>query len=86
MTLTATDCQSGESLAHLGIARAKARMGDVDGSRRAYEALFAIWNGADADFAPLRTARARARNTRGCALTDNPFAHLTLRAHSADWT
>jgi eukaryotic-like serine/threonine-protein kinase len=45
-------------LAHLGMARAKARKGDADGSRRAYEELFRIWNGADADFAPLIAARA----------------------------
>jgi eukaryotic-like serine/threonine-protein kinase len=45
-------------LAHLGIARAKARLGDFDGSRRAYETLFTIWKSADADFAPLLAARA----------------------------
>jgi serine/threonine protein kinase/tetratricopeptide (TPR) repeat protein len=45
-------------LARLGIARAKARIGDTDGSRREYEELFRIWNRADADFAPLLAARA----------------------------
>jgi serine/threonine protein kinase/tetratricopeptide (TPR) repeat protein len=45
-------------LAQLGMARAKARIGDTDGSRREYEELFRIWNGADADFAPLLAARA----------------------------
>jgi eukaryotic-like serine/threonine-protein kinase len=44
-------------LAHLGMARAKARMADADGSRHAYEELFRIWDGADADFAPLLAAR-----------------------------
>jgi tetratricopeptide (TPR) repeat protein/predicted Ser/Thr protein kinase len=45
-------------LAHLGIARAQARLGNVDASRRSYEALFAIWKRADADFTPLVAARA----------------------------
>ena len=45
-------------LAQLGVARAKARMGDVEGSGRAYEALFTIWSGADPDFVPLVAARA----------------------------
>jgi eukaryotic-like serine/threonine-protein kinase len=45
-------------LAHLGIARARAQSGDRDGSRREYEALFALWRNADADFAPLKAARA----------------------------
>jgi serine/threonine protein kinase/tetratricopeptide (TPR) repeat protein len=45
-------------LAHLGIARAQARSGDRDAARRAYDALFAIWASADADFPPLLAARA----------------------------
>jgi hypothetical protein len=45
-------------LAHLGIARARARSGDSTASRQAYEALFAIWEPADADFPPLLAARA----------------------------
>jgi tetratricopeptide (TPR) repeat protein len=45
-------------MAHLEIARARARSGDIAGSRRAYADLFEIWKGADADFAPLSTARA----------------------------
>lgn len=48
-------------LAHLGIARARARAGDVEGSRRAYEELFAIWKAADEDFAPVVAARAEYR-------------------------
>ena len=44
-------------LAQLGVARAKARLGDIEGSRRTYEELFTIWKAADADFEPLRTAR-----------------------------
>jgi len=45
-------------LAHLGLARARARAGDVAGSRRSYEDLFAIWKNADAGFLPLADARA----------------------------
>ena len=45
-------------LAHVGIARARARSGDPDGSRHAYQEAFAIWKNADADFPPLVTARA----------------------------
>jgi tetratricopeptide (TPR) repeat protein len=52
-------------LAQLGLARGLARNGDADGSRRAYEELFAMWKRADADFAPLAAARAEyARLTR----------------------
>ena len=45
-------------LATLGLARAHARNGDLAASRRAYDELFTIWKGADADFAPLVAARA----------------------------
>jgi eukaryotic-like serine/threonine-protein kinase len=45
-------------LAHLGVARARARSGNVDGSRKAYDELFAIWQDADEDFEPLAAARA----------------------------
>ena len=45
-------------LGYLGIARAHAAAGDIAESRRAYEELFTIWKGADADFAPLAEARA----------------------------
>ena len=45
-------------LAHLGIARAHARLGNIAASRRGYEELFAIWKRADADFVPLVAARA----------------------------
>jgi tetratricopeptide (TPR) repeat protein/predicted Ser/Thr protein kinase len=44
-------------LAHLGIARARARAGDTAGSRRAYEELFTLWHAADVDLWPLREAR-----------------------------
>jgi tetratricopeptide (TPR) repeat protein len=44
-------------LAYLGSARAAARAGDVDAARSAYEALFALWQEADADLAILRAAR-----------------------------
>jgi tetratricopeptide (TPR) repeat protein/predicted Ser/Thr protein kinase len=46
------------SLAHLGLARARAGAGDVEGARRGYDDLFKIWQNADADFAPLLKARA----------------------------
>jgi predicted Zn-dependent protease len=45
-------------MAHLGLARARARAGDAAGSRRAYEDLLTIWSAADAGFAPLAAARA----------------------------
>jgi hypothetical protein len=45
-------------LAHLGIARAETRAGDLAAARRAYEALFTIWAHADADLPPLVAARA----------------------------
>ena len=45
-------------LAQLGIARSHAGAGDVAASRAAYDALFATWKDADADFAPLLAARA----------------------------
>ena len=45
-------------LAQLGVARAHARNGDTGASRRAYQELFATWEKADADFAPLIAARA----------------------------
>ena len=45
-------------LAHRGIARARARIGETDASRRAYEELFTIWQNADPDFPPLLSARA----------------------------
>jgi len=44
-------------LAYLGRARAAARTGDVDESRKAYDALFALWKDADADIPVLRAAR-----------------------------
>jgi tetratricopeptide (TPR) repeat protein len=44
-------------LAHLAKARAAARMGHVDESRKAYEALFELWKDADPDVPVLRTAR-----------------------------
>jgi len=45
-------------LAHLGMARAHVARGDLAAGRRAYQELFTIWERADADFAPLRAARA----------------------------
>jgi tetratricopeptide (TPR) repeat protein len=50
------------ALAHLGVARAKAKSGDNAGSRRAYEELFEIWKDADADFGPLLAARREYRD------------------------
>ena len=45
-------------LAQLGIARAQAQAGDLAVARRAYEDLFATWQGADPDLRLLATARA----------------------------
>jgi eukaryotic-like serine/threonine-protein kinase len=42
-------------LAHLGLARALRLTGDIAGSRKAYEAFFEDWRGADPDM-PLRAA------------------------------
>jgi hypothetical protein len=44
-------------LARLGLARALARSGDTAGARKAYDAFFAGWTGADADVKPLADAR-----------------------------
>ena len=44
-------------LAQLGRARAAARTGDVDESRKAYEALLALWKDADPDLPLLRAAQ-----------------------------
>ena len=44
-------------LAQLGRARAAARTGDVDESRKAYEALLALWKDADPDIPSLRAAK-----------------------------
>jgi eukaryotic-like serine/threonine-protein kinase len=46
------------ALAHLGVARARARAGEIAGSRAAYEALLTIWTGADADLPVLAEVRA----------------------------
>lgn len=60
-------------MAHLEIARARARSGDIAGSRRAYEDLFQIWKGADPDFRPLAAAHAEYEHltspTRGGSTT-----------------
>jgi len=63
-------------LAHIGRARAAARTGAVEESRKAYEALLALWKDADPDIPILRAARreyrqlgitraARAESSRG---------------------
>lgn len=44
-------------LAHLGLARAAARAGDLDGASRAYAALFSLWQDADPDLPILVAAR-----------------------------
>jgi TolA-binding protein len=46
------------ALAQLGIARARAGAGETAGARQAYEELFKTWQSADADFAPLLSAKA----------------------------
>jgi tetratricopeptide (TPR) repeat protein len=50
-------------LAHIGRARAGTRTGDVDESRKAYEALLALWKDADSDIPILRAARREYRAT-----------------------
>jgi tetratricopeptide (TPR) repeat protein len=45
------------AMAHLGLARAHARAGNVAESRRSYDTLLEIWKGADDDLPVLRTAR-----------------------------
>jgi tetratricopeptide (TPR) repeat protein len=45
------------ALAHLGLARATASMGDQNGARDAYEHFLALWNEADPDLAPIKEAR-----------------------------
>ena len=45
-------------LAHLGLARAAAMVGDVGRARQAYDSFFALWNGADPTLQPLQQARA----------------------------
>jgi tetratricopeptide (TPR) repeat protein len=44
-------------LAHLGLARAAILGGDPAVARQAYDNLFTLWNGADADLQPLKDAR-----------------------------
>jgi hypothetical protein len=44
-------------LAYLGVARAASRDGDEDASRRAYEALLALWQGADSNVPIVQVAR-----------------------------
>jgi hypothetical protein len=41
----------------LGLARAEALSGDVAGSRKAYQDLFALWKDADPELAILSQAR-----------------------------
>jgi hypothetical protein len=48
-------------IAHLGLARAAARMGDAGRSRAAYQALLDIWKDADPDFEPRAIARRELR-------------------------
>ena len=45
-------------LAHLGLARALRRSGDLDGSRREYAAFLDAWKQADADLPLLQQAKA----------------------------
>ncbi len=46
------------ALAHLGLARARARAGDAAGSRAAYQDFFALWKDADPDIPILQQAKA----------------------------
>ena len=51
-------------LAHLGVARAAALIGDREKSRQAYDEFFAHWQEADADLAVLQEARREAEKVR----------------------
>ncbi len=44
-------------LAHLGLGRAATLTGERDKARKAYDAFFMFWDGADADLKPLQDAR-----------------------------
>ena len=44
-------------LAHIGLARARAKAGDTAGSRQAYEDFFAFWKDADPDIPVLQDAK-----------------------------
>jgi hypothetical protein len=46
------------SLAHLGLARAKALSNDTIKTRNAYEEFFALWKDADPDIPTLKQAKA----------------------------
>jgi hypothetical protein len=46
------------SLAHLGLARARALSGDSTGARTAYQDFFGLWKDADPDIPILKEARA----------------------------
>jgi len=46
------------ALAYLGLARARALAGDVEGSREAYGELFSLWKAADPDTPILLQAKA----------------------------
>jgi tetratricopeptide (TPR) repeat protein len=46
------------ALSYLGLARAKAMVGDKAGARTAYQDLFAMWKDADANLPPLVAAKA----------------------------
>jgi eukaryotic-like serine/threonine-protein kinase len=52
------------ALAHLGLARARALMGDVAGARTAYQDFFAVWKDADPDIPILKQARAEYEKLR----------------------
>jgi TolA-binding protein len=45
-------------LAHLGLGRAALLGGNTDDARKAYDAFFSLWGGADAALQPLKEARA----------------------------
>jgi tetratricopeptide (TPR) repeat protein len=51
-------------LAHLGLARAAAMMGDTAKSRKAYEDFFALWKDADPDLPILIEAKKEYQNLR----------------------
>jgi eukaryotic-like serine/threonine-protein kinase len=52
----------GESMARLGLARARAMSGDTSGARTAYQDFLALWKDADPDIPVLKEAKAEYAN------------------------
>jgi tetratricopeptide (TPR) repeat protein len=66
------------SLAHLGLARGAALMGDTAQSRKAYEDFFAVWKEADPDVSPMIEAKKEYSRKRASPKTCSPGARLGI--------